>query len=301
MPLSTSQVMQQVKFVADLILVYFERSVDPMTKLIWNDQSVVISQDLRILYPWEKLPYFSKDLYDMVSTLKCLSHPNVLPFLGLDGEFSLFGSICTIVPQTTHSNVLEWTVKNPLDIAGMVHLVKLQQIAEGLSYLHKKHILHYNLGVECIFMGNVDNDVQGPRPHISGFAGPLLLSNSVDFSDHYQGETIKNNIAVYGYVCLCLWSGGHIVEKMPLFGEPKVYNVPSYPLYQKSNGRLMPNELWNLIMLGWSERWEGENHPTMREIAEGMGNLHVKLLERSSQQDQNPTIGHQFEVEPAST
>ncbi|KDQ58905.1 hypothetical protein JAAARDRAFT_46558 [Jaapia argillacea MUCL 33604] len=80
--------------------------------------------------------------------------------------------------------------------------------------------------------------------------------------------TKKGDVCAYGYVCLHLWTGGRIKVKKVMFRPG--HRRPKARPTERCGGSLMPDELWNLIMLGWSSRWEKGNQPTMREIAEEM-------------------------------
>ncbi|KAJ7493809.1 kinase-like domain-containing protein [Mycena latifolia] len=68
-----------------------------------------------------------------------LSHPNLLPFYGL---YYLESRLCLVSPWMENGHVLEFLKNAP---AGTDRLSLILDVAMGLEYLHKEHIVHGDL------------------------------------------------------------------------------------------------------------------------------------------------------------
>ncbi|KAJ6622329.1 kinase-like domain-containing protein [Mycena sp. CBHHK59/15] len=69
-----------------------------------------------------------------------LSHPNLLPFFGL---YYLNARLCLVSPWMVNGNILEFLRKDLVSYADRVSLIS--DVANGLEYLHDKHVVHGDL------------------------------------------------------------------------------------------------------------------------------------------------------------
>ena len=97
----------------------------------------------------------SQGLFQEIAVWRRLSHPNVLPVLGVSPR--LF-PLCVISNWMSNGNIMDFTSKHPevnrfrlvrpivvsLSIPGPDICTKLAEVASGLQYLHSIGIIHGN-------------------------------------------------------------------------------------------------------------------------------------------------------------
>ncbi|KAF7360303.1 Protein kinase domain-containing protein [Mycena venus] len=144
-----------------------------------------------------------------------LSHPNLLPFFGL---YYLDQRLCLVSPWMSNGNVLEFLRDAP---ARIDRLSLILDVAKGLEYLHKMHVVHGDLkGVELVSPTSVCRLLLTRRV----FSSPIQLQVLGGGTARYQapellmGET-KNHFGsdVYAFACVCYEM---LIGKVPYFEFP---------------------------------------------------------------------------------
>ncbi|KAF9781369.1 kinase-like domain-containing protein [Thelephora terrestris] len=87
------------------------------------------------VYTADKLTKIKKRLFKEIVIWRRLSHPNVLPVLGISPELS---PLCIISEWMSDGNILEFTWAHPK----VNRLRLLAEAANGLQYLHSANIVH---------------------------------------------------------------------------------------------------------------------------------------------------------------
>ncbi|KDQ58880.1 hypothetical protein JAAARDRAFT_175539 [Jaapia argillacea MUCL 33604] len=213
-----------------------------------------------------------------------LSHPFVLPFLGVDGELFPWEDVATVIPWMRHGTVLQWMKLNPRSSAENVVLLLLQ-IAEGLNYLHAEGIFHGDIRGENIF---IDDNFHPRLAHfghaiITQSSGlPRWLAPELQSGTIERGPNMASDVHSYGRVCLELWTGQKpfhdIVNEVTVIRKVARGERPDRPSStDEHTGQPMPDELWNLIEKCWSP--EPRDRPTMGEVIQEMKIIHTTLSE----------------------
>jgi len=126
-------------------------------KGIWTNpgtgQSTVVAiKLLRVIYAdrqdWVKM---SERLNRETWVWDQLSHPNVLPFLGISNDAGVEGSPpALITPLCANGHVLNYLTQNP----NADRLKVVVGVAEGLRYLHSQGVIHGDLKPTNILIGD---------------------------------------------------------------------------------------------------------------------------------------------------
>ncbi|KAJ7186086.1 kinase-like domain-containing protein [Mycena filopes] len=209
-----------------------------------------------------------------------LSHPNLLPFLGL---YTYDGRLCLISPWMDNGDLKSF-LNNPPN--GINHLALVADTATGLQYLHRENIVHGDLktanilvtpsGRACIadfglssIVGvlslNTTLSSRSGQPGTLRYQAPELLSDQRP--NHFGSD-------VYAFACLCY----EILSGKPPFFD--IHNEVAIILKVVEGGRPSPLEgvfsanLWLLLEDCWTT--SPDKRPTMtvviqRLVGEGIG------------------------------
>ncbi|KAJ7231955.1 kinase-like domain-containing protein [Mycena rebaudengoi] len=103
---------------------------------------------------------------------QCLKHPYIAPMLGIDRE-SFPSSLCLVSPWEENGTVLQYLNKRDREDKDLPKL--LYQIAQGMEYLHSKHIVH--------------GDVRGANILITPDGSPCLTDFGFASFTNYSAAT----------------------------------------------------------------------------------------------------------------
>ncbi|KAF9647766.1 kinase-like protein, partial [Thelephora ganbajun] len=218
------------------------------------------------------LDKIKRRFYREIIGWKYVSHPNVLPFLGVSETLLPF---CIITPWLPNGNIIEYTRKNKR--ANRLQL--LAQAACGLEYLHSLSIVHsdINPGNILISEGGIarlgdfgitgvitDPTVVEPgstttsKPGIVRYMAPELL-NPPQF--HLSNSNPSKESDVYS---LAMTAYETLTEILP-YGNARdgiiIFQVvtgdrPPRP----ASARWLREQIWSMIVTCWSEkrdqRWD---------------------------------------------
>lgn len=220
-----------------------------------------------------------------------LSHPHVLPFLGID-DIVFKNSLCMILPWMPHGSIRD-AIKDlrasgtTTDQTLLLQLYRwLTEIAQGLTYLHEKDIVHADLRGPNIL---IDLD-QGAR--LTDF-GMSKFAEGVGQHGTFHGDAIgwmapelidsEPNGSLEGDLCPTFASdiysfGCTVIEVFtdnePFFGIPDSKVLlqvpeglrPSRPIF--ADGLIMSDELWNLTEFCWDGTPSAR--PTAQKVSQAM-------------------------------
>ncbi|KAJ7828484.1 kinase-like domain-containing protein [Mycena olivaceomarginata] len=212
-----------------------------------------------------------------------LSHPNVLPFLGL---YTLDGRLCLVSPWMENGHLQQYLKKARSDID---RLSLIMDVALGLEYLHANNVVHGDLkavlcllsvvhflihasssqpnilvtssGRACIADFGLSSIIDAiVRAGTVRYQAPELLSG--DSSNHFVSD-------IYAFACLC---------------------------YEILTGKLPFFEIVNDITVGIKDCWlqERSDRPTMAQIIQRLGGPSISVQKRQFGVDWDKTYSARF-------
>ncbi|KAF9645572.1 kinase-like protein [Thelephora ganbajun] len=216
----------------------------------------------------KNLDKIKRRFYHEIIGWKYVSHPNVLPFLGVSETLFPF---CIITPWLPNGNIVEYTRKNIQ--ANRLRL--LAQAAYGLEYLHSLSIVHGDINPGNILITEdgiarvgdfgitgviTDPTVVDPgsttrsKPGAVRYMAPELL-NPLQFNFSDSNPSKESDI-----YSLTMTAYETLAEILP-YGDARdgiiTFRVmtgdrPPRPL----NARWLQDQIWNMIQTCWSEKRE---------------------------------------------
>ncbi|KDQ54278.1 hypothetical protein JAAARDRAFT_404040 [Jaapia argillacea MUCL 33604] len=219
--------------------------------------------------------------YREVLIWKQLSHPYVLPCLGVDS--SLFGQagLCIVSPWMENGSILQWMETRTLTSMEVNQL--LAQIARGVEYLHQENVLHgglrgANIVIDDMFRPRLVGCTASDLELDGGGCNPSLAAmgearwQAPEIINPGQARNYSTDAYAYGQLCLELYT-----EKVPFWyiGSPievirMVYKGtrPKRPEPKDCRGREMGDKLWELITRCGD--YDPGKRPSMEQVAEEM-------------------------------
>ncbi|KAF9457392.1 kinase-like domain-containing protein, partial [Collybia nuda] len=212
---------------------------------------------------------------------KSFNHPNVLPFLGVDS--SVFPpNLCMVSPWMHCGTILRHLSEN-----WGVNIDKLiDEIAQGLGYLHSQKVVHGDLrgnnilindrweacladfGLSIISDATLSKESSNRHGSVRWMAPELLQPEAFELDRFVR--TTASDIYAFGCVCLEVYTGKPpfvdvVHEPAVMFGvlEGKRPVQPS-----SDAGRPISNNVWSLIEQCWSQ--EPSARPSTRRVIEIM-------------------------------
>ncbi|KAJ6608486.1 kinase-like domain-containing protein, partial [Mycena sp. CBHHK59/15] len=191
-----------------------------------------------------------------------LHHPFIVPLIGIDTE-SFPSSLCMVSPWMKNGTVVRYLASmGPEDRQD-----RIQEIAQGLCFLHSRNVVHGDLrgsnilvddtGHACLtdFGLTVLSDATAPTSTRAGsvrWMAPETLDPTAcghrDFA-----RTPASDIYAYACVCLELYTGHPPFHEICPYDAPVIYKVvgglrPSRPAGDSS----IPDRIWKLMQRCWS-------------------------------------------------
>ncbi|KIM74323.1 hypothetical protein PILCRDRAFT_706883 [Piloderma croceum F 1598] len=199
-----------------------------------------------------------------------LSHPNVLPFLGLYRLERSPPLMCLLTPWVENGNLAEYLNKFPN--TNCLHLSL--DIAQGLEYLHGMQIVHGNLkgpnilispsGRACLADTGqaapknikdllMTDTILGTEGTLKWRAPELLLAKS---NDDTRLVTQATDVYAFAMVCYEMFSG-----ELPFrdFSDQKLASAlvqgerPPRPFHPLSRLRGLDDDMWDVVEVCWNQ------------------------------------------------
>ncbi|KAJ7134261.1 kinase-like domain-containing protein [Mycena epipterygia] len=212
-----------------------------------------------------------------------LRHKYILPLIGIDRE-AFPSSFCMVAPWMKHGTVLKY-----LNEHGRARADKLLlQVAEGLSYLHSKNIVHGDLrgmnilvsddwnacladfgltsaiAETALTTGSALTSTSNHAGSVRWFAPELIASAT--FGCERFARTKASDVYAFGCVCLELHTGGppfsDVSPEVAAMLKVVAGDRPSRPNVSISD------TLWALVTAAWAQDFR--DRPNIAEIAESM-------------------------------
>ncbi|KAJ6553397.1 kinase-like domain-containing protein, partial [Mycena capillaripes] len=201
-----------------------------------------------------------------------LSHPNLLPFLGIFyQEISTRRRLCLVSPWMGNGNIYNYLGSNP---AGINRLTLVLDVAIGLEHLHSLNLVHGDLKALNVLV------TRSGRAVLADFGLASVAMNSkipgLSSTTHSGGTTrwqapellrpdgTRNSVAsdMYAFACVCYEI---FTEKVPFFevAEPAVvWHVHSGNIPQRLPS--IPDNVWSLMEDCWGP--EPGKRPMAKDI-----------------------------------
>ncbi|KAF7351294.1 Protein kinase domain-containing protein [Mycena sanguinolenta] len=225
-----------------------------------------------------------------------LSHPNLLPFLGLH---YLDNKLCLVSPWMSNGHILQFLKTAPPDVDRVSLML---DVAMGLEYLHGRDVVHGDLKgtnilvtpshracvadfglstiVDAMTLRFSHSTASVNRGGTARYQSPELLSTPTP--NHFGSD-------VYAYACVCyeIWTG-----KAPFFELPRDGTVimkvveglrPSRPTTIPFN-----DSLWLLLQDCW--KTEPRDRPSASQIVRRLLGPAIRAKARDSAKDWDETI-----------
>jgi len=234
--------------------------------------------------------HLKQEFYGEALIWKTLSHPNVLPLLGIT-EDVFQHTPCTVLPWMENGHILHHlqTLKERNDVPGNAYRIRvnewMRQVASGLVYLHGEGVIHGSLRATNILIdsdGNVQltdfgmtrisETVQETYASMPDgtvrWQAPELVDPDM-FNISSSGPTYASD--VYSFACVFI----ELYTLKPPFAGMSDYQVaarivkgvrpprPSLP----DNGT-MSEDIWALVTQCWASK--PEQRPTTQGVLERM-------------------------------
>ncbi|KAJ6487844.1 kinase-like domain-containing protein [Mycena sanguinolenta] len=225
-----------------------------------------------------------------------LSHPNLLPFLGLH---YLDSRLCLVSPWMSNGHISQFLQSAPPDIDRVSLML---DVAIGLEYLHERHVVHGDLKgtnilvtpshracvadfglstiVDAMTLRFSHSTASGSGGGTARYQAPELLWTPTP--NHFGSD-------VYAYACVCyeIWTG-----KAPFFELPRVLTVMLQVIegLRPSRPETIPfdNSLWLLLEDCW--KTQPRDRPTASQIVRRLVGPAIRAEARDSAIDWDDTI-----------
>ncbi|KAJ7289835.1 kinase-like domain-containing protein, partial [Mycena rebaudengoi] len=195
-----------------------------------------------------------------------LNHPNIVPFLGVDATTFPSPTMAMVSSWMSQGNVLNYMGENsPLNSSR-----QLNDVTQGLMYLHSENIVHGDLcGRNILMYGRqacltdfglasfIESDTSyktSARSESTHWMAPELLLPSVYQPGIPFRRTPASDVWTFGCVCCEIWTEGQIpFDYMSDGGLIIAFSAadPTVVPYQKKPcdkaGSPMPELLWELV------------------------------------------------------
>ncbi|KAJ7902954.1 kinase-like domain-containing protein [Mycena leptocephala] len=211
--------------------------------------------------------------------LRQLSHPNILPFLGL---YYLENRLCLISPWMENGNLAEFLKTIPTDI---VRTSLILDIASGVEYLHNQHVLHGDLKAANILVTHSHRACIA----VSGLSSIALVMemSSSELNECSRGGTLRYQAPelirgqrdhfgsdIYAFACVCYEVCCLTYQRSALtyyFNRHSAIGVvqglrPARPIVLRQDREVF-DHIWELLQECWAQEQDGRPRPGRQSSA----------------------------------
>ncbi|KAF9781366.1 kinase-like domain-containing protein [Thelephora terrestris] len=265
-------------------------------------------------YTADALIEIKKRLFQEIVVWRRLSHPNVLPVLGISPE--LF-PLCIVSEWMIDGNILDFISAHP----ELNRLRLLAEAANGLQYLHLANIVHSDLKPTNILIDSnyharltdygliaiildpriVDPGSTGTLPPVGAvrYMAPELLCPS-RFNLKNSNPTRKSDIYALGVVTYQVLTGQQyfpgatdgVIVRNVVFGNR--------PIRPPSTNEWVSGDVWNFISRCWSLSWDGRPDVELAVNALNDATDAVEARRAINAQGENTSCGESVSGHPPS-
>ncbi|KAJ7826634.1 kinase-like domain-containing protein [Mycena leptocephala] len=195
-----------------------------------------------------------------------LRHDHIVPFIGIDKDSCPY-SLCMVSSWMDNGTILQYLSGFNLVGRSAVILRLIQEVADGLGFLHQQHIVHGDLrGTNILVDGDgharlVDFGLTAlfdatPRSssHRAGsvrWMAPELLNPSA-FTPQIFLRSPASDIYAYGCVCLEMYTGQPPFFETFKLDAPVMLQVIDGTRPARPADSLIPDYIWGLIEQCWA-------------------------------------------------
>ncbi|KAJ6589746.1 kinase-like domain-containing protein [Mycena capillaripes] len=218
-----------------------------------------------------------------------LRHPYIVPLIGIDTE-SFPSSLCMVSPWMKNGTVIKYLsgVRGAERQTTVNRLI--QEIAEGLAFLHDQHVVHGDLRGSNILVNNsgsacltdfgltVLSDATTTQTNngagsVRWMAPEALNPTACGLSDFVR--TPASDIYAFACVCLELYTGYPPFHEAMLHDAPVMLHVMDGIRPNRPPGDVIPDHIWNIMQQCWAHNFA--DRPTILGIV-----LELSMHERFS-------------------
>ncbi|KAF9256325.1 kinase-like protein [Marasmius fiardii PR-910] len=187
-----------------------------------------------------------------------MKHPNVLPFLGI---YHLENQqICLISPWMEKGNLVQYVRSTPRE--SIEHYTLVYDVANGLSYLHSKDIVHADLkgvnilitpsGRACIGDFGLSRVLESQGLTNSG-SRPIGTSRWLAPELLYGGRSTKES-DIYAFSCVCyeIFTGLHPFPEIKLEATVVYHVVQGKHSSRPQNAPELHEYMWTIMETCWN-------------------------------------------------
>jgi len=241
----------------------------------------------------ELMEEVSRRLHREASLWKDLSHPNILPFLGICVDDDVGPSPVMISPLCKQGNVLKYLLRNP----GADRLQIVIGLANGLQYLHSNDIIHGDLKAHNVLIDDFGasclcdfgrSRIIGHRGYTTTFSGsarymaPEILGIEPSSRDTNESGSQNDALVVYEEAFVPKLTketdvyAFAVLSLEILTGKAPYYYIATDPIFQthilrgvrprreKYLSPVLTDVLWTLLADCWAQK------PSSRLSMEGV-------------------------------
>ncbi|KAF9262411.1 kinase-like protein [Marasmius fiardii PR-910] len=205
-----------------------------------------------------------------------LEHPNLLPFMGIYYLDKADEQLCLVSPWMERGNLFDFLHAENVDHYSLVY-----DIASGLSYLHRKEIVHGDLkslnilitpeGRACITDFGFSR-VRGA--HLPGLTSSKVSGGTTRYSAPELLESVGNfsiSSDMYAFACVCYEASNVPFHELKLDGAV-ILAVTNNRRPTRPNTTLLNDEMWNIVVDCWNA--QANLRPEAAEVLIRIASLH---------------------------
>ncbi|KAJ6544763.1 kinase-like domain-containing protein [Mycena vulgaris] len=202
-----------------------------------------------------------QDLLETAKTLGQLSHPNILPLLGVSLDLGV--SLALVSPLCISGPIAKYLRRSEQDMKARFRMAT--GVARGLSYLHSRGIIHGNLCTASEILVDFDGS-----PVISGYGlstvferpdlpSSIRFTSPESFTSAADGpsttRTSSGDVYAFSMVAFEIMSGLEPYHHLATNAYDLVLNIISggRPVRSHSDQLPLPKRMWKLLTLLWGQ------------------------------------------------
>ncbi|KDQ56783.1 hypothetical protein JAAARDRAFT_132054 [Jaapia argillacea MUCL 33604] len=230
---------------------------------------------------------------------KQLSHPYILPCLGIDSDTFPSQQMCIVSPWMKHGSILDCIANKLRYVTELQVNTLLRQIAEGLEYLHSENIVHGDLRGANVLVDDAfsprladlglsvfEEATRGAFTSTSTTGSTRWMAPELHSPESFGLEGARRTCAsdVYAFACLCLEV---YTEQPPFRNITSDFAIalkvtkgerPNRPSKEECHGKELRDDMWALMERCWSG--DRSTRPNMVLVVADIQSLEETVLKR---------------------